>query len=71
MLGAARPFTFRGSRIVGGVMTQIEDYPHAVSITRNDEHECGGSIVSLQTLFKLKIISVFVIELQNIVILSP
>jgi len=41
----ARPFTFRGSRVVGGVVTQIEDYPHAVSITRNDEHECGGSII--------------------------
>ncbi|XP_031347925.1 trypsin delta/gamma-like protein CG30031 [Photinus pyralis] len=33
-------------RIVGGEDTQIEDYPHQISLQYLDEHNCGGSIIA-------------------------
>ncbi|KAB0797521.1 hypothetical protein PPYR_08514 [Photinus pyralis] len=33
-------------RIVGGEDTQIEDYPHQISLQYLDTHTCGGSIIA-------------------------
>lgn len=33
-------------KLVNGVPTSIEQYPHAVSIRVNNNHFCGGSIIS-------------------------
>ena len=44
--GQAPDGNTRGGRVVGGGPADIRDFPHAVSITRNDKHHCAGSIVS-------------------------
>ncbi|CAL1687664.1 unnamed protein product [Lasius platythorax] len=33
-------------KLVNGIPTSIEKYPHAVSIRTNNNHMCGGSIIS-------------------------
>ena len=33
-------------RVLGGSVAEISDFPYAVSLKKNGEHHCGGSLVS-------------------------
>lgn len=35
----------RKGRVFGGHPTTVKNFPHAVSITRNNKHHCGGTII--------------------------
>jgi secreted trypsin-like serine protease len=35
-------------RIMGGSVAEISDFPYAVSLRKNGEHYCGGSLVKNQ-----------------------
>lgn len=43
-LASARKIPFPDGKIVGGVETTIEQHPYQVSIQREGEHICGGSL---------------------------
>ncbi len=35
------------ARIKGGMKVDITDFPHAVSLIKNNDHHCGGTLVYL------------------------
>jgi len=45
-LAIAGVYADEPEKLVNGTPTSIEEYPHAVSIRTNNNHMCGGSIIS-------------------------
>lgn len=39
-------FSESDDRIIGGVIADIREFPHQVSLQRHGKHNCGGSIIS-------------------------
>ena len=44
--GNRKAKSIRQSRIMGGYRVSITEFPHAVSLRRNGQHICGGSLVN-------------------------
>ena len=46
-------------RIVGGAVTDITNFPHAISLKKNGQHWCGGSLVRLGLTFRINLKGIY------------